>query len=79
MHHQFTNVLISLPGGPELKCSDIHHLPGFHWYLVFHRVFHLSVNRLDIQWPPAAVEMGLIYVNPEGLDGNPAPVTNAQE
>ena len=29
--------------------------------------------------PLAAVQMGLIYVNPEGVDGNPAPLRTAQD
>ena len=33
---------------------------------------------LDIENPLAAVQMGLIYVNPEGPDGNPDPVASAK-
>ena len=31
----------------------------------------------DLQHPLAAVQMGLIYVNPEGPDGNPDPLASA--
>ncbi len=33
----------------------------------------------DLENPLAAVQMGLIYVNPEGPDGNPAPVAAARD
>ncbi|EPX2174459.1 TPA: catalase/peroxidase HPI [Serratia marcescens] len=33
----------------------------------------------DLEDPLAAVQMGLIYVNPEGPDGNPDPVTAARD
>ncbi|MBW3673616.1 catalase/peroxidase HPI [Vibrio cholerae] len=33
----------------------------------------------DLENPLAAVMMGLIYVNPEGVDGNPAPLKTAQD
>jgi catalase-peroxidase len=33
----------------------------------------------DLQNPLAAVQMGLIYVNPEGPNGNPAPVAAARD
>jgi len=33
----------------------------------------------DLENPLAAVQMGLIYVNPEGPDGNPDPVAAAQD
>jgi catalase-peroxidase len=33
----------------------------------------------DLEKPLAAVQMGLIYVNPEGPDGNPDPVTAAKD
>lgn len=37
-----------------------------------------SGNR-DLESPLAAVQMGLIYVNPEGPNGNPDPVASAQD
>lgn len=36
-------------------------------------------NRDSLENPLAAVQMGLIYVNPEGVDGNPDPIKTAQD
>ncbi|MDO9275107.1 MAG: catalase/peroxidase HPI [Lutibacter sp.] len=36
-------------------------------------------NRETLENPLAAVQMGLIYVNPEGVDGNPDPLRTAQD
>ena len=36
-------------------------------------------NRKSLENPLAAVQMGLIYVNPEGVDGNPDPLKTAQD
>ncbi|HKJ06401.1 MAG TPA: catalase/peroxidase HPI, partial [Flavobacteriaceae bacterium] len=36
-------------------------------------------KRDSIEGPLAAVQMGLIYVNPEGVDGNPDPLRTAQD
>ena len=36
-------------------------------------------NRETLENPLAAVQMGLIYVNPEGVDGNPNPLRTAQD
>ena len=36
-------------------------------------------NRESLENPLAAVQMGLIYVNPEGVDGNPDPLKTAQD
>lgn len=36
-------------------------------------------NRDTLENPLAAVQMGLIYVNPEGVDGNPDPLKTAQD
>ncbi len=33
----------------------------------------------DLEHPLAAVQMGLIYVNPEGPDGNPDPIASARD
>jgi len=33
----------------------------------------------ELEYPLAAVQMGLIYVNPEGPDGNPDPVASARD
>ena len=34
-----------------------------------------DVHTRDLENPLAAVQMGLIYVNPEGPDGNPDPLS----
>ncbi|PWY54105.1 catalase/peroxidase HPI [Legionella qingyii] len=36
-------------------------------------------NRESLENPLAAVQMGLIYVNPEGVDGHPDPLRTAQD
>ncbi len=36
-------------------------------------------NRQSLENPLAAVQMGLIYVNPEGVDGKPDPLRTAQD
>ena len=36
-------------------------------------------DRASLENPLAAVQMGLIYVNPEGVDGNPNPLKTAQD
>ncbi len=36
-------------------------------------------SRESLENPLAAVQMGLIYVNPEGVDGNPDPLRTAQD
>jgi len=36
-------------------------------------------DRASLENPLAAVQMGLIYVNPEGVDGNPDPLRTAQD
>jgi catalase-peroxidase len=33
----------------------------------------------DLEKPLAAVQMGLIYVNPEGPNGNPDPIASARD
>ncbi|WP_434996551.1 catalase/peroxidase HPI [Pectobacterium brasiliense] len=38
-----------------------------------------SDDRTSLENPLAAVQMGLIYVNPEGVDGNPDPLRTAQD
>ena len=36
-------------------------------------------TRQSLENPLAAVQMGLIYVNPEGPNGNPDPLLSAQD
>ncbi|MDB6127430.1 MAG: katG [Verrucomicrobia bacterium] len=38
-----------------------------------------QIHDRNLQKPLAAVQMGLIYVNPEGPDGNPDPLKSAQD
>ncbi|MXV16526.1 catalase/peroxidase HPI [Hufsiella ginkgonis] len=38
-----------------------------------------DIHSRDLEKPLAAVQMGLIYVNPEGPDGNPDPVAAARD
>lgn len=38
-----------------------------------------EANRESLENPLAAVQMGLIYVNPEGVDGNPDPLKTAKD
>ncbi|MFZ4076547.1 MAG: catalase/peroxidase HPI [Legionellaceae bacterium] len=40
---------------------------------------YANSNRDSLENPLAAVEMGLIYVNPEGVDGHPDPLRTAQD
>lgn len=43
------------------------------------RYSHGMVSERNLENPLAAVQMGLIYVNPEGPDGNPDPVAAAHD
>ncbi len=38
-----------------------------------------KIHGRDLENPLAAVQMGLIYVNPEGPDGNPDPIASARD
>ncbi len=38
-----------------------------------------TVTPMSLENPLAAVQMGLIYVNPEGPNGNPDPLLSAQD
>src|SRR5690606_30961811 len=38
-----------------------------------------KIHSRDLENPLAAVQMGLIYVNPEGPDGNPDPIASARD
>ncbi|ALR31191.1 hydroperoxidase [Chryseobacterium sp. IHB B 17019] len=38
-----------------------------------------NIHSRDLERPLAAVQMGLIYVNPEGPDGNPDPIAAAKD
>jgi catalase-peroxidase len=57
--------------------EDIYWGPEGDW-LASRRLNENGVMDLDIENPLAAVQMGLIYVNPEGPNGNPDPVASAK-
>jgi catalase-peroxidase len=40
---------------------------------------HKDIHKRDLEKPLAAAHMGLIYVNPEGPDGNPDPIAAARD
>jgi catalase-peroxidase len=44
-----------------------------------HKKAHADIHSRDLAEPLAAAHMGLIYVNPEGPDGNPDPVASARD
>lgn len=44
-----------------------------------HKKDHPDMHSRDLEKPLAAAHMGLIYVNPEGPDGNPDPVASAKD
>jgi catalase-peroxidase len=44
-----------------------------------HKKAHTDIHSRELETPLAAAHMGLIYVNPEGPDGNPDPVASARD
>lgn len=44
-----------------------------------HMAGHTDIHNRDLEKPLAAAHMGLIYVNPEGPDGQPDPVASARD
>ena len=80
------NVAIESMGGPNLGTAlgraDIWHPEkDIYWgaedeWLGDNRY---GGTRQDLENPLAAVQMGLIYVNPEGPNGNPDPLLSAQD
>ena len=52
---------------------------GWHWVIRQTVGIHTVKRRAWLEDPLAAVQMGLIYVNPEGPDGNPDPVAAAHD
>ncbi|MBR9860014.1 catalase/peroxidase HPI [bacterium] len=49
------------------------------WLAATHNRYESDKDRESLENPLAAVQMGLIYVNPEGVDGNPDPLRTAQD
>lgn len=49
------------------------------WLAATKNRYSSDANRESLENPLAAVQMGLIYVNPEGVDGNPDPLKTAQD
>ncbi|PYH40219.1 catalase/peroxidase [Aspergillus saccharolyticus JOP 1030-1] len=43
------------------------------------QALHRDIHKRDLEKPLASAHMGLIYVNPEGPDGNPDPVAAARD
>lgn len=48
-------------------------------WLASSRSRYENESRTSLEKPLGAVQMGLIYVNPEGVDGNPDPLKTAQD
>jgi catalase-peroxidase len=53
--------------------------PGDHAVLVTDDEADGDIHSRNLENPLAAVQMGLIYVNPEGPDGNPDPIAAARD
>ncbi|WP_261862885.1 catalase/peroxidase HPI [Psychrobacter sp. JCM 18900] len=49
------------------------------WLAATKNRYDSDEDRASLENPLAAVQMGLIYVNPEGVDGNPDPLKTAQD
>lgn len=49
------------------------------WLAATKNRYSSDTDRESLENPLAAVQMGLIYVNPEGVDGNPDPLKTAQD
>jgi catalase-peroxidase len=49
------------------------------WLAATRNRYTNDADRESLENPLAAVQMGLIYVNPEGVDGNPDPLKTAQD
>jgi catalase-peroxidase len=49
------------------------------WLAATKHRYEDQLNRESLENPLAAVQMGLIYVNPEGVDGNSDPLRTAQD
>jgi len=49
------------------------------WLAETHNRYENDADRQSLENPLAAVQMGLIYVNPEGVDGKPDPLRTAKD
>ncbi len=66
-------------GGDERYSRGSEGVPKEHGVLVSDDDADGKIHTRDLEKPLAAVQMGLIYVNPEGPDGNPDPLAAAKD
>ncbi|HKK10232.1 MAG TPA: catalase/peroxidase HPI, partial [Bacteroidales bacterium] len=59
--------------------KDINWGPESEWLAETKNRYESDKDRKSLENPLAAVQMGLIYVNPEGVDGNPDPQRTAHD
>lgn len=59
--------------------EDIYWGPEHEWLATSDKPNSRYSGERDLENPLAAVQMGLIYVNPEGPDGNPDPVASGRD
>jgi len=59
--------------------EDIYWGPEAEWLATSDKPDSRYSGERDLQNPLAAVQMGLIYVNPEGPDGNPDPIASGRD
>ena len=66
-------------GGDQRYAHGSHGVQEGHGVLVSDDDANGDIHSRNLEKPLAAVQMGLIYVNPEGPDGNPDPVAAAKD
>ncbi len=59
--------------------TDVHWGNEKEWLAPTKNRYSDDTNRESLENPLAAVQMGLIYVNPQGVDGNPDPLKTAHD